>query len=80
METKEMVRIIHLQGVGSMPATEAQTLKIGDILVWNFGYTSTIIGIDKVTPKTIVFRTRTNDGQEYAKRMSKTRLVAKVND
>ncbi len=80
METKDMVKLIRLQEIGFMPAVEARTLKIGDILLWNFGYTSTIIGIDKVTPKTIVFRTRTSDGQEYTRRMSKTRLVAKLNE
>ena len=35
----------HLQGIGHVPAKTAQELRNGDIVMWNFGYTSLIVDI-----------------------------------
>lgn len=74
------MQTIHLQGIGEKTAVKAETLKVGDMLMWNFGYTSTITKIIKVSEKSILFETKSDDsGNIYQRRLSKNRLVAKVN-
>lgn len=71
---------IWLQQVGYKPAVKAETLKVGDVLIWNCGYTSTITKIIKVSAKSILFETKSDDsGNIHQRRLSKNRLVAKVN-
>ena len=71
---------IWLQQVGYKPAVKAETLKVGDVLMWNCGYTSTITKIIKVSEKSILFETKSDDsGNIHQRRLSKNRLVAKVN-
>ena len=71
---------IWLQHVGYNPAVKAETLKVGDVLMWNCGYTSTITKIIKVSAKSILFETKSDDsGNIHQRRLSKNRLVAKVN-
>lgn len=71
---------IWLQHVGYKPAVKAETLKVGDVLMWNYGYTSTITKIIKVSAKSILFETKSDDsGNIHQRRLSKNRLVAKVN-
>ena len=45
------MQTIHLQGIGEKPAILAKELKIGDVTVWNYGFTETIIGILKQRKK-----------------------------
>lgn len=66
---------IHLQGIGKVAAQSAESFKIGDITVWNYGEQDLIVGIAKETPKTIVWRIRTKNGIEYTRRVFKERLV-----
>ena len=71
---------IWLQHVGYKPAVKAETLKVGDVLMWNWVYTSTITNIIKVSAKSILFETKSDDsGNIHQRRLSKNRLVAKVN-
>lgn len=71
---------IWLQHVGYKSAVKAETLKVGDVLMWNLGYTSTITKIIKVSAKSILFETKSDDsGNIYQRRLAKNRLVAKVN-
>ena len=51
---------IWLQQVGYKPAVKAETLKVGDVLMWNWGYTSTITNIIKVSAKSILFEAKSN--------------------
>lgn len=37
------MKTIHLQGIGEKKATEAKNIKVGDVLIWNYG------GREKVT-------------------------------
>jgi hypothetical protein len=39
---------VHLQGIGRHPAVPAEDLVEGDVMVWNYGSTSTVVSI---TPK-----------------------------
>ena len=71
---------IWLQHVGYKPAVKAETFIVGEVLMWNCGYTSTITKIIKVSAKSILFETKSDDsGNIHQRRLAKNRLVAKVN-
>lgn len=73
------MQTIHLQGIGEKPAILAKELKIGDVTIWNYGFTETIIGILKQTTKSIVFQIKSNNtGYIGQRRLYKNRLVAKM--
>jgi hypothetical protein len=40
-----MTYFVHLQGIGKTTAKYSKDIRIGDILVWNFGYTSEVIDL-----------------------------------
>lgn len=70
--------LIKLQGVyGHHKGTPAKELKIGDVLVWNYGETSEVVGMEpSKTGKTIVFQMKsTNDGEVRDRRMNVETLV-----
>lgn len=68
---------IQLQSIGHVPAIPAGQLKIGQVTVWNFGSTETIVSKIKETAKTIVFQIRDDkSGNLHQRRLNKTRLVA----
>lgn len=72
-----METMIRLQGIGKRQAKKAGEIKVGDVLVWNYGETSTVLEIVKTTPKTIVYRGICNSSNyEYERRLLSTRLVA----
>lgn len=74
------MQTIHLQGIGEKQAVKAETLKVGDMLMWNFGYTSTITKIIKVSEKSVWVEEKYNvSGDIYQRRFLRNRLVAKVN-
>lgn len=69
---------IQLISHGRVPAIQAAELQIGDVMVWNFGYTSTVVDI---TPRgktqiTIIEQSNDMDRKQYTRTFSKTRLVA----
>lgn len=73
------MQTIHLQGIGEKPAILAKELKIGDVTIWNYGFTETIIGILKQTTKSIVFQIKSNNTDYIGqRRLYKNRLVAKM--
>lgn len=73
------MQTIHLQGIGEKPAILAKELKIGDVTIWNYGFTETIIGILKQTPKSIVFQIKSNNTDYIGqRRIYKNTLVAKM--
>lgn len=53
----------------------AKDIKVGDTLVWNYGYTSSVRKIVKETPKQIVINELCEDGNLYERRLGKSRLV-----
>ena len=73
------MKTIHLQGIGEKPAIPAKELKIGDVTIWNYGFTETIIGILKQTTKSIVFQIKSNNTDYIGqRRIYKNTLVAKM--
>lgn len=71
------MKTIQLQSIGRRNATEAKNIKVGDTLIWNFGYTTKVLEIVKETACTIVIRTLNEfNGNTYERRLGKERLVA----
>jgi hypothetical protein len=67
---------IQLQQIGLQKGIKAGDLKIGDVTLWNFGFTSTVLDIVKETAKTVVLKCVSDDtGYIYERRFNKTRIV-----
>lgn len=69
---------VQLQGIGKRPATESKNIKIGDTLIWNYGATSKVIGVEfSKSGKTLTITTISgSDGKQYTRRLGAERLVA----
>ena len=69
-----------LQGVGWTYGKPAKDLKVGDIMVWNYGYTSEVAEIIKETPRTIIIDEQYSDYDGSIKhgqrKFKKDRIVA----
>lgn len=75
----KMGRTIKLQGVyGEQSAKPVKDLKPGDVIRWNFGYTSTVIElIPSKTGKTITAMLQSDEsGNILPRKMGADRLVA----
>lgn len=67
---------MRLQGIGIVLGTPAGDVKVGDRLMWNFGYMSEVLEIVKETPKTITVKTKSLDSDYVGEhKMGKSRLV-----
>lgn len=79
-----MAKVIHLLGHGKQSAKYASDIKVGDVLMWNYGATAKVVEIVKETPKYIIIKeeytksTIGSEGETYNRRLLKTRLVAYV--
>jgi len=71
---------IHLQGIGRHHAIPAGDLKVGDIIVYNYGSTSIVREKKKISPKTIEVvvesQERSDNGKRYTRQYRVDRLVA----
>lgn len=68
-----------LQGVsGWIKAKPAGELKPGDVIMWNYGYTSTVLAVaPSKTGKTVTVETADDkSGNHYTRKMTASRLVA----
>lgn len=68
-----------LQGLyGEQKSKKLNDVKIGDVIIWNYGYTSLVVNlIPSKTGKTITAMLKSNtDGNIYERKMSATRFVA----
>ena len=73
-----MKSTVKLQGLyGEKKGTATKDLKIGDVIIWNFGYKSEVVEIiPSKTGKTITFMLRSfGDGIVRSRRMGAERLV-----
>ena len=43
--TKIMQPTMRLQGIGLVAAQPAENIKVGDVLVWNYGATETVVSV-----------------------------------
>jgi len=72
-----MKDLIRLQSIGLVKGTPASEIKIGDVLVWNFGHTSTVKEVKKnKTGNTLHLTTISgSDGKEYERKIRVSTLV-----
>lgn len=73
-----MTNTIKLQGIsGQQEGTATKNLKIGDIIVWNYGYKSQVVEIiPSKTGKTITFMLKSlESGNINSRKMGAERLV-----
>lgn len=67
----------HLQGIGNKPAIPAKELKVGTIILWNYGYTSEVLDIvPSKSGKTLIATTKSESGNIYQRRFNADKLVA----
>jgi len=67
---------IQLINVGRVAAKPAGELQVGDVIRWNFGYTSTVTMIVPRGKTMITVHTQRDNDSTYTRVMNKTRLVA----
>ena len=73
-----MSNTVKLQGIsGQQKGTATKDLKIGDVIIWNYGYKSEVIDIiPSKTGKTINFTLRSfSSGNINTRKMGANRLV-----
>lgn len=73
-----MENAVKLQGIyGNQPGTPTKKLKVGDVIIWNYGYKSEVIEIHpSKTGKTINFMLRSlESGEINSRKMGSERLV-----
>lgn len=73
-----MTNTIKLQGIsGQQKGTATKDLKVGDVIIWNYGYKSEVVEITpSKTGKTITFMLRSfESGNINARKMGADRLV-----
>lgn len=69
---------VHLQGIGKHHAKPAAELQAGDVTVWNYGYTETVLGVERLSPQFVrVASTSERDPDRvFYRKLKLTRLVA----
>lgn len=75
-EMLRAARLVHLQGIGKVPAVPACELEIGSVTMWNYGGTATV---ESVTPKgaqSLSITMRTDSGLPWVRTFRRDRLVA----
>ncbi|MCI5730309.1 MAG: hypothetical protein MR304_02020 [Eubacterium sp.] len=73
-----MSNTVKLQGIsGQQKGTPTKDLRVGDIIIWNFGYRSEVVEITpSKTGKTITFMLKSfSDGIVRSRKMGADRLV-----
>ena len=68
---------IRLQGVGWGKGTEAQDIKPGDKLMWNYGYISEVLSVEQISKQFLNFTLKSEKGEVNKRRMKLNRLVAR---
>ena len=71
-------KLIRLQGMGWGPGTPTEEIKPGDRLMWNYGYISEVLAVEKASEKYLNFRLKEENGKVCTRRMKIGRLVAKM--
>ena len=68
---------IHLQSVGECSAKPASEFTPGEKMMWNFGYTSTVVAVEDTSRCFLTFILKGDEsGLLSSRRMKKSRLVA----
>ena len=67
---------VHLIGMGSVPAKPAQDLKVGDLVVYNYGETAKIFTLEILKSGWVRYQVRSKSGQTYSRKKRFDTLVA----
>ena len=67
---------IHLQGIGERPAKPASQIRVGDVLIWNYGEKSIVKSITETKSGKSINILEDYDGKIYKRRLLKNTLVA----
>lgn len=68
---------VNLQGIGKRPAKRVTDIQIGDVIIWNFGYKSTVKGIEvSKTGRTYHLTVISDSGREFRNLYYSNRLLA----
>ena len=70
-----MTSTVQLIGCGTAKAIPANDLKVGDVTVWNYGYTESICGIIPKGKQSLVLHVACKSGF-YQRTVRRNRLVA----
>lgn len=71
------MKTIQLQSIGRKNATEAKNIKIGDILIWNFGGTEKVNNISySKSGQTMILDIECDSGWVGTRKIRANRLVA----
>ena len=68
---------IQLQSIGTVPAQQASNIKVGTILMWNFGTKETVLEIVNETAKTLSVKIQSVN-YVGVRKLNKNRLVCIV--
>lgn len=68
-------KTVTLQSVGHVLGEAAMNVKVGDVLMWNFGGTSEVLDVKEVSKQFIEVTEKSKSGYVGNRRMKKTRLV-----
>ena len=68
---------IQLQSIGKMPAQPASNIKVGTVLMWNFGTKETVLDIVNETAKTLSVKIQSGN-YVGVRKLNKNRLVCIV--
>jgi len=67
---------VHLQGCGLTTSKAVSEIAIGDILIWNYGYTSKVTAVEPASACFAYVTLDDSDGGSHTRRMKLTRRVA----
>lgn len=66
---------VTLIGYGIAPAKPAQDLQVGDVTVWNYGFTETITSITPKGSTMLTLTIQSRDGHIFNRNVKRTRLI-----
>ena len=65
----------HLQGIGAVNSKAAGEFKVGETMLWNYGFEEAVVAIEKETAKTITFTIKNTGGQLFSRKLNKSSQV-----
>lgn len=66
---------VKLIDYGWCPAIQADQLKVGQTLRYNYGYTAVVVKIEHASPQFLAITTDNGTGRVYTRRYKRTKLV-----
>lgn len=78
MNAQNQMPTVKLQGIGNFTAKPAAELQAGDVTVWNYGYTETVLGVERLSTHfvRVAFTSAKDPARVFYRRLKLDRLVA----